>query len=155
MKKVLGVLLVLGLLLSLCSCGGPEEDSVSPESSETVGVTLSPEVSEPTLEPETGSTSFSDLEIGDEVSVTGQKANSTLVNKKTIWVQVVKEGERTVIYHCQLKDEFVEQGGNLKMLDVVKVKGSFMSVSDMAGATETATEENTAIIVTLYDCEIL
>ena len=41
------------------------------------------------------------------------------------------------------------------MLDVVKVKGSFMSVSDMAGATETATEENTAIIVTLYDCEIL
>ena len=60
-----------------------------------------------------------------------------------------------MVYHCQLKDEFLEQGENLKMLDVVKVKGCFLSVSDMAGETETATTENTAIIVTLYDCEIL
>lgn len=155
MKKIMSLLLVLGFLFSLCSCGGPEEGSFSPEPNETVEVTPPPEASEPTSEPETSSTSFSDFEIGDEVSITGQKANSTLVNEKTIWVQVVREGERTVIYHCQLKDEFVEQGGNLKMLDVVKVKGCFMSVSDMAGATETATEENTAIIVTLYDCEIL
>ncbi len=152
MKKVTSMLLVLGLLFSLCSCGSPTETTPSVEPSQTVEVTPSPD---PTQEPVESSISFTDLNSGDEVSIVGQKANGTLVNENTIWVQVVKEGERTVVYHCQLKDEFLEQGENLKMLDVVKVKGCFLSVSDMAGETETATTENTAIIVTLYDCEIL
>ena len=34
------------------------------------------------------------------------------------------------------------------MLDVVEVKGKFMSITDME-------QENTAIIVTLYDCELV
>ena len=152
MKKVTSMLLVLGLLFSLCSCGSPTETTPSVEPSQTVEVTPSPD---PTQEPVESSISFTDLNSGDEVSIVGQKANGTFVNENTIWVQVVKEGERTVVYHCQLKDEFLEQGENLKMLDVVKVKGCFLSVSDMAGETETATTENTAIIVTLYDCEIL
>ena len=152
MKKVTSMLLVLGLLFSLCSCGSPTETTPSVEPSQTVEVTPSPD---PTQEPVESSISFTDLNSGDEVSIVGQKANGTLVNENTIWVQVVKEGERTVVYHCQLKDEFLEQGENLKMLDVVKVKGCFLSVSDMAGETETATTEDTAIIVTLYGCEIL
>ena len=152
MKKVTSMLLVLGLLLSLCSCGSPTETTPSVEPSQTIEVTPSPD---PTQEPVESSTSFTDLNAGDEVSIVGQKANGTLVNENTIWVQVTKEGERTVVYHCQLKDEFLKQGESLKMLDVVKVKGCFLSASDMAGATETATTENTAIIVTLYDCEIL
>lgn len=152
MEKVTSMLLVLGLLLSLCSCGSPTETTPSLEPSQTIEAAPSPD---PTQKPMESSTLFSDLNAGDEVSIVGQKANGTLVNENTIWVQVVKEGERTVVYHCQLKDEFLEQGENLKMLDVVKVKGCFLSVSDMAGETETATTENTAIIVTLYDCEIL
>ena len=138
MEKVTSMLLVLGLLLSLCSCGSPTETTPSLEPSQTIEAAPSPD---PTQKPMESSTLFSDLNAGDEVSIVGQKANGTLVNENTIWVQVVKEGERTVVYHCQLKDEFLEQGENRRRC--------------FAGETETATTENTAIIVTLYDCEIL
>lgn len=141
MRKFSILLLVFVLMVTICSCGSPsnvEQDDL--EKSESV-------------EPE--EISFSQCEIGDEISVTGQKANATLVNENTIWVQVTKQGERTVVYHCQLKPEFLEQGEVLSMLDVVSIKGCFMSVNDMAGLTENLTPENTAIIVTLYDCEIV
>lgn len=90
--------------------------------------------------------SIKSLNQGDSVSVVGQKANSALVNGKTIWVQVL-DGEDTIIYYCDLKEEFRDEGEALSLLDVVKVNGSFLSVSE-------SQSENMAHIVTLYDCEI-
>lgn len=156
MKKMLLLLLSLMLVL-LCACGGQESQSSTsleppepPVSSDPIEDqdASEPEEEDHSEEDEVSTTALEDLEIGDEVSIVGQKANSTLVNDNEIWVQVVKADERTVVYHCQLKDEYLSEGEALKMLDVVKIKGSFMSFMDLE-------QENTAIIVTLYDCEIL
>ena len=156
MKKLLVSLLSL-MLVFLCACGGEEaQTSTSPQPPEPPvssvpveeAANAEPDEEDHSSEDEVSAMALEDLEIGDEVSIVGQKANSTLVNDKEIWVQVVKANERTVVYHCQLKDEYLSDGEALKMLDVVKVKGSFMSFMDLE-------QENTAIIVTLYDCEIL
>lgn len=143
MKRWIGLALTLIMIFALCACGstastaGGRQETPAPENKET-------------------EVSLDDLKQGDEVSIVGQKANSTLVNDKTIWVQVLRDGERAIIYYCQMKDEYIEEAGALKMLDVVKIKGNFLNVVDMAGEPENSLpSENTAIIVNLYDCELV
>lgn len=143
MKRWIGFALTLVMLFALCACGsaastaGGGQETPAPENKEA-------------------EVSLDDLKQGDEVSIIGQKANSTLVNDKTIWVQVLRDGERTIIYYCQMKDEYIEEAGALKMLDVVKVKGNFLNVVDLVDEPENPLpSENTAIIVNLYDCELI
>lgn len=131
MKKLLCTLLSILLVLLMAACGGgtaegkKEEDEITKK--------------EVVLE---------DLKQGDVVSIIGQKANSTLVNGNTIWVQVQREDKSFVIYHCQLKDECTDEAESIQMLAVVKIKGLFLSFMDME-------MENTSPLVTLYDCELI
>lgn len=131
MKKLLCTLLSILLVLLMAACGGgtaegkKEEDEITKK--------------EVVLE---------DLKQGDVVSIIGQKANSTLVNGNTIWVQVQREDKSFVIYHCQLKDEYTDEAESIQMLAVVKIKGLFLSFMDME-------MENTSPLVTLYDCELI
>lgn len=95
------------------------------------------------------------LKQGDEVSIVGQTAASTLENGNTLIVQVLRNGDRTVVYHCQMKDEFIAEAEGYKPLDVAKVTGKFLSLTDMAGEPGVELpKENIAILVTLYDCEL-
>lgn len=146
MKKTLSFLLALLMVISLCACG----DTSTPATDDTSSPEQSSEPVESVVEeePVEEGVAFEDLEIGDEVHVIGQKANATLVNDNTIWVQVVETEKRTVVYHCQMLEEYISEAEAFDMLDVVEVKGKFMSITDME-------QENTAIIVTLYDCELV
>lgn len=146
MKKALSFLLALLMVISLCACG----DTSTPATDDTSSSEQSNEPVESVVEeePVEEGVAFEDLEIGDKVHVIGQKANATLVNDNTIWVQVVETDKRTVVYHCQMLEEYISEAEVFDMLDVVEVKGKFMSMTDME-------QENTAIIVTLYDCELV
>lgn len=121
MKKFIAVMVCLVLVLGLVGCG-----TATNKQSEI---------------------NIAELKQGDEVSIVGQVAGSKLVNGHILWVQVKQSDDTFVIYHCQLKDEYIEKGENLKTLDVVKVKGIFLSLMDLE-------MENTAPVITLYDCEI-
>ncbi len=170
MKRLFCFLLSALLILGVCGCSSsPSENSAtskaqsstvsSPESSLSDSSVIEENFSSPAEESTTSEVSsepqentdrlatLKELSSGDEVNIVGQKANSTLVNENTIWVQVI-EGTDTFVYHCQLKDEFLEEASELKMLDVVKVKGLFLSMAE-------SQEENMATVVTLYDCELV
>ena len=95
-----------------------------------------------------GTADIRKLQSGDTVSIVGQRANSTLANGNTIWVQVRQPDGTFVIYHCQLKDEFLESAEGLKLGAVAKVNGLFLSLAEFE-------QENTSPLVTLYDCEIV
>lgn len=142
MKKVLSLFLAVLAALVLCSCGStspPQMDEQTPSQTQVE------------TEPDTvdeSETSLTDLKQGDEVSIVGQKANSTLVDENTIWLQVQQDDGTFVIYHCQMKDEYISAAGELKMLDIVKLKGCFFSYADLQ-------QENTSPTVTLYDCELI
>lgn len=131
MKKLLCTLLAILLVLFMAACGGgtaegkKEEDEITKKD-----------------------VALEDLKQGDAVSIIGQKANSTLVNGNTIWVQVQQEDKSFVIYHCQLKDEYIDKAESIQMLTAVKIKGLFLSFMDME-------MENTSPLVTLYDCELI
>lgn len=127
MKKLLCVVLVIVCLVPLVACGGGTKEETASAPKEVV---------------------LEELKQGDSVYIIGQKANATLVNGNTIWVQVQKEDKSTVIYHCQLKDEYLEKAESIPILNVVNVKGMFLSLLDMK-------MENTAPLVTLYDCELV
>ena len=131
MKKLLCALLSILLVLFMAACEG--------------GATESKKEEEETTQK---NVSLEDLRQGDVVSIIGQKANTTLVNGNTIWVQVQQEDKSFVIYHCQLKDEYLDKAESIQMLTVVKIKGLFLSLVDME-------MENTSPIVTLYDCEMI
>ena len=122
MKKIIVALLVLAMMVMVVGCNTtdtPSNDEVD----------------------------LSECEKGDTISIVGQVAGSVLINGDTLWVQVQQEDDSFVIYHCQMKSEFIEAAESLKTLDVVKVKGLFLSYVDLE-------QENTSPIVTLYDCEI-
>ena len=87
-------------------------------------------------------------EKGEAVKIVGQVAANSLVDGNTLWVQVLNENSRTIIYHCKMKDEYISEAEKLNILDVVKIRGSFLSKMDLE-------REDTAILVTLYDCEII
>ena len=87
------------------------------------------------------------LKSGDTVSIVGQVAISLQDGSDTISVQVLRENDRMLLYRCQLKSEFLDEGKELELLDVVKIKGTFLNIMDLE-------QENTAIVVNLYDCEI-
>lgn len=132
-KKFICSLVVVVLMLTVVACSSPQQtdkDNTSP--SETVSEKID----------------IKSLKADDEVTIVGQKANSTLVNNDTIWVQVQIEDATFVIYHCQLKDEYLETAGGMGLSQVVKVKGKFLSLIDVEA-------ENTSPIVNLYDCELL
>ena len=131
MKKLSCALLSILLVLFVAACGGG-----ATESEKEVGEITKKDVA------------LEDLKQGDSVSIIGQKANSTLVNGNTIWVQVQQEDKSFVIYHCQLKDEYTDKAESIQMLTVVKIKGLFLSFMDMQA-------ENTSPLVTLYDCELI
>lgn len=157
MKKVILILTVI-LLMSLSACGG-NNDALQSSSTGQPGTTddsakLSSE--SPSDPPETKQTpeqaepsvDIQQLQSGDDVSIIGQRANSTLVNGNTIWVQVQQSDGTFVIYHCQLKDDFLDDAEDLKLGAVVKVEGLFLSLME-------SEQDNTSPLVTLYDCEII
>ncbi len=147
MKKCLSVFLSFVLILSLCACGSTSQDTGN--ENEQGASTQEPDKSTPNTENDNDSDiALTDLKQGDEVSIIGQKANATLVNENTIWLQVQQKDGTFIIYHCQLKDEYLSAAGELKMLDIVKVRGCFFSYTDMQ-------QENTSPLVTLYDCELI
>ena len=95
------------------------------------------------------------LSQGDKVSIVGQVASYNLQNGNTLLVQVLKQGERTIVYHCQMKDEFIDKASEYTMLDVAKVSGKFLNLVDLSTEPDVELpEENIAILVTLYDCEL-
>lgn len=134
MKKYIICGLMLSIVFGLVGCG---ENGTSEEST-------------PSVVPSSVSSSVSldSLKQGDKVSITGQVASGGLVNGDTLWVQVQQNDGSFVIYHCQLKEEFIEKASDLKMLKVVSVKGLFASRFEV-------NQSNTSPLVTLYDCEIL
>ena len=132
-KKFICSLAVVVLMFTVVGCGSSQQtDKADTNQSNTVSEKID----------------IKSLKADDEVTIVGQKANSTLVNNNTIWVQVQLEDATFVIYHCQLKDEYLETAGEMKMLQAVKVKGKFLSLID-------SDAENTSPIVNLYDCELL
>ena len=165
MKKFIAIIaLVLCLILVGCDAEIPESPAndtlqsevdepiaeVVPdttENTEEVVVEEETEVEEPVAEEDVESVNLSEYKQGDAVSIVGQVAGSVLINGNTLWVQVQQSDGSFVIYHCQMKQEFIEAAESLKMLDVVKVDGLFLSYFD-------SEMENTSPIVTLYDCEI-
>ena len=160
MKKFIAIIaLVLCLLLVGCEAEIPESpanDTLQSEVDEPI-VEVVPDTTEntgePVVEEETEieevieGVNLSEYKQGDAVSIVGQVAGSVLINGNTLWVQVQQSDGSFVIYHCQMKQEFIEAAESLKMLDVVKVDGLFLSYFDLE-------MENTSPIVTLYDCEI-
>ena len=150
MKKWLSLVLAIFVVLGLCACGSTPSSNTTEQATEPTTEPTSPQtqVENESEVPDETEMSLLDLKQGDEVSVVGQKANSTLVNENTIWVQVQQEDGSFIIYHCQMKDEYVSAAGELKMLSVVKLKGLFLSYTDMK-------MENTSPLVTLYDCELI
>ena len=132
-KKFICSLMVVVLMFAVVGCSSSEQtDKADTTQSETVSENID----------------IKSLKADDEVTIVGQKANGTLVNNDTIWVQVQLEDGTFVIYHCHLKDEYLETAGEMKMLQVVKVKGKFLSLIDTDA-------ENASPIVNLYDCELL
>lgn len=83
----------------------------------------------------------------EQVSIVGQVA-STVGDDSTLSIQVQNEDGRWVIYHCEMKDEFLDEAKEFKLSDVAKVNGFLLNEID-------SEQENTAIIVNLYDCEIV
>lgn len=132
MKKLLCISAIIVFLVTLTACGGKGN---TPTVAADVDVYA--------------------LKQGDEVSIVGQTAASTLENGNTLIVQVLRNGDRTVVYHCRMKDEFIAEAEGYKPLDVAKVTGKFLSLTDMAGEPGVELpKENIAILVTLYDCEL-
>ena len=155
MKKLICITLAITCLMSLAACGTKEEQKTE------TAVPVSDVQEEQNTDTKVESTenreevSLSELKQGDEVSIVGQTAASSLENGDTLWVQVLRQGERTIVYHCQMKDEYIEQAEKLNILDVTKVKGNFLNLIDMANEPDVSlSPENIAIIVTLYDCEL-
>ena len=154
MKKWLSLVLAIFVVLGLCACGSTPSSNTTKQATEptieptTEQTSPQTQVENESEVPDEIETSLLDLKQGDEVSVVGQKANSTLVNENTIWVQVQQGDGSFIVYHCQMKDEYVSAAGELKMLSVVKLKGLFLSYSDMK-------MENTSPLVTLYGCELI
>lgn len=123
MRKFILIFMVIAMT-SLVACS--EEDAVS-ETEQVIDITQ--------------------LQSGDVVSITGQRANSTLANGNTMWIQVQQSDGTFIIYHCQLKDEFFDDAEGISMGTVVGVEGLFASLANFE-------QENTSPLVTLYDCEI-
>ena len=132
-KKFICSLVVLVLMFTVVACSSSQQTD---KANTTQSKTVSEEID------------IKSLKADDEVMIVGQKANSTLVNNDTIWVQVQLEDGTFVIYHCHLKEEYLETASEMKMLQAVKVKGKFLSLIDLEA-------ENTSPIVNLYDCELI
>lgn len=152
MKKLCATLLVLVMCLSLMACSPSNDEqapsgqiSSAPESSVQPSEAEADEalVSEPE---KSESISFSELKADDSVSFTGQVVSSIKDGEDTICVQIQQDG-RWVACYCQLQSEFIEKAAELETADIVSVKGLFSNMIDMK-------QENTAVLVYLYDCEI-
>lgn len=131
MKKLFVGLLTLTMCFALASCSSDnQESSGDTKSTETQ---ISSEDTEST---------------GEQISIVGQVAADIEDGESTLSIQVQNDDGRWVIYHCDMKDEFLDEAKEFKLTDVAKVKGYVLSKSDLG-------QENTAIIVNLYDCEIV
>lgn len=142
MKKIVIALLVLAMMIMVAGCDSTETpigDTGNPSTTES-GVNT-------TDDTESDGINLSECKQGDVIAIVGQVAGSKLVNGNTLWVQVKQDDGSFVIYHCQMKQEFIEAAESLATLDVVKIDGLFLSYADME-------MENTSPLVTLYDCEI-
>lgn len=124
MRRKFLLLFVLLAVLLLSSCGGNENR----HSSDAIDI--------------------HSLQLDEIVSITGQKANATLVNNNTIWVQVQQPDKSFIMYHCQLADEFLKECSDIPMGTVVKCEGKFSNLMDLQ-------QENTSPVVTLYECKII
>lgn len=143
MKKILTIVAMVVLASSLVGCASSNSnDNVNTGSSITVDTEMD---SSGSVDSEMDIT---ELKQGDEVSIVGQVASSGLVNGDTLWVQVKQSDGSFVLYHCHLKDEFLERAASLKTLSIAKVNGFFLSLMDLE-------MENTMPLATLYDCELV
>lgn len=136
MKKLSILLILLVMCFSLAACSSNSSESSTPSSDSSTE-----------SEQSSSESDSNHLKSGDSVSIVGQVAVTIRDDGDTISVQVQRKDGRWVIYHCQLKADFVEKAKEFKMSDVAKVNGSFLSMTDLE-------QENTAIIVNLYDCEL-
>lgn len=127
--------LMFGMIFAGCETAPTNEPSNSGEDSKDVTSSV--------IEKD-----LTELRQGDAVSIVGQVASSGLVNGNTIWVQVKRNDGTFVVYHCNLKQEYIDSAAQLKLLDVTKVNGFFLSLMEFE-------QENTATLVTLYDCELV
>ncbi len=84
----------------------------------------------------------------EQISVVGQVASTIGDDDKILSIQIQNEEGRWVIYHCTMLDEFVDEAKEYKLTDIAKVKGYLLNEMDSG-------QENTAILVYLYDCEIV
>ncbi len=133
MKKLIALLLTMGVCFSFAACSS-DSGKTSETPSESSSVSEESESNE--------------YEQGDEISVTGQVAVALKEGDTKLSVQVQGDNDRWIIYHCEMKEEFVGKASEFKLTDVAKIKGSFLSIID-------SEQENTAIIINLYDCEIV
>lgn len=149
MKRMICVFSLVAMLFSLTACGDGEQSGGNVASDVA---SLSSQADSTTTSSKTETNNEIDpksLKQGDEVSIVGQVASVPIEGViDSVDVQTQRQDGRWCIYKCTFKPEFDEQVKNLKSLDIAKVKGLFLSVTDME-------MENTAILVTLYDCELL
>lgn len=145
MKKIMFLIAIFAVVCVLGGCSENESNKTTENSQQESS----------TSEKVSGQTSTSEsttvhipTEKGEAVKIVGQVAANSLVDGNTLWVQVLNENSRTIIYHCKMKDEYISEAEKLNILDVVKIRGSFLSKMDLE-------REDTAILVTLYDCEII
>lgn len=140
MRKIIALVLALFTIsLLFVGCGGEKQSKNENGSTESTTDASSTQTKE---------TNLKDLKQGDEVSIVGQVASSSLVNGDTLWVQVKQNDGSFIVYHCQLKSEYVDKVEAPKLGSVAKVKGLFMSFSEFD-------QENTANLVQLCDCELV
>lgn len=139
MKKLTALIMaLLALSMILAGCGSEKQTESNKGEAQ---------VSEKTQSSQTSSMNIKDLKQGDEISIVGQVASSSLVNGDTLWVQVKQSDDSFVVYHCQLKSDYIDKAAVLKLGSIAKIKGFFMSFSEFE-------QENTAELVQLYDCEL-
>lgn len=119
MKKLFAILITVAMCFAFASCSSNNQ-----ESSENTDYTE------------------------EQVSIVGQVASTVGDDDSTLSIQVQNEDGRWVIYHCEMKDEFLDEAKEFKLSDVAKVNGFLLNEID-------SEQENTAIIVNLYDCEIV
>ena len=86
--------------------------------------------------------------VDEQISIVGQVASTVRDDDSTLSVQVQNEDGRWVIYHCEMTDEFLDEAKEFKLADIAKIKGYLLNETNLG-------QENTAIIVNLYDCEIV
>ena len=151
MKKLFAIMLGLVMVFGLVGCSATPNGELSDNISQSVVDDLSDTTDEVTESTEDTSSdveiNIAELKQGDEVSIVGQVIGSGLEDGEPLWVKVQRQDGDHILYYCYMKQEFMDAASKLESLNVVKVKGLFLSYYDV-------NRDNLASAVTLYDCEL-